>query len=329
MKAAVCTKYGPPDVVQIQDVAKPTPKDDQVLVKIHATTVTSGDSRIRGLNVPAGFGPITRLMFGFRKPRNPILGTELSGEIEAVGKDVTTFKVGDQVFGSSGFSSGAHAEYICLRAAGGLAPKPANLSFEEAAAVSFGGTTALYYLRDLGKIQRGHKVLVVGASGSVGTSTVQFAKHFGAEVTGVCSTANVELVKSLGADHVIDYTQEDFTQNGQTYDLIVDTVGVAPFSKCKDSLVPKGKLLLVVAGLPQFAQVMWTSLFSSKKVAAGVASEKPEDLLLIKELLEAGTLKPVIDRTFPLDQIAAAHRYVDTGRKKGNVVITVTGTNGR
>jgi NADPH:quinone reductase-like Zn-dependent oxidoreductase len=322
MKAAVYERYGPPDVVVLREVDKPAPKDNEVLIKIHATTVTSGDWRARSLNVPVGFGLISRLVFGVFKPRQPILGTELAGEIEAVGKDVRTFKVGDPVFAFSGAGLGCHAEYKCMPEDGPVALKPSNLTYDEAAALSFGGTTALDFFRR-GKLQSGERVLVNGASGGVGTAAVQLARHFGAEVTGVCSTANVELVRSLGAAHVIDYTKEDFTQNGQTYDVIVDTVGTAPFSRSKHSLKQGGRLLLVLGGLPDMLQVPWVSLTSGKKVIAGPAAERPDDLRTLAELAQAGAFRPVIDRRYPFEQIAEAHRYVDTGRKRGNVVITL------
>ena len=322
MKAIVYESYGPPEVLQLKEVEKPTPKDNEVLIKTHATTVTSGDWRVRSLNVPAGFGFIMRLVFGISRPKQPILGTELAGVVESVGKDVSKFKVGDQVFAFSDAAMGCHAEYKCMPEDGAVALKPANLTYDEAAALSFGGTTALDFFRR-GKLQSGEKVLVNGASGGVGTAAVQLARHFGADVTGVCSTANVELVRSLGASHVIDYTKEDFTQNGETYDVIVDTVGTAPFSRSKASLKEGGRLLLVLGGLPDMLQIPWVSLTSSKKVIAGPATGRAEDLRFLAELAEAGEFKPVIDRRYPFEQIAEAHRYVDTGRKKGNVVITL------
>ncbi|MBF8247584.1 MAG: NAD(P)-dependent alcohol dehydrogenase, partial [Bacteroidetes bacterium] len=253
MRAIIYERYGGPDVLELKEVAKPTPKDNEVLIRIHATTVTTGDWRARSLNVPAGFGLMSRLFFGVSRPRQPILGTELAGKIESVGKDVTKFKVGDQVFAFSGAGMGCHAEYKCMPQDGPVALKPANLTYDEAAALSFGGTTALNFFRR-GKLQRGEKVLINGASGGVGTAAVQLAKHFGADVTGVCSTANVELVRSLGASHVIDYTKEDFTKNGEAYDVIVDTVGTAPFSRSKGSLKEKGRLLLVLGELADILQ---------------------------------------------------------------------------
>jgi NADPH:quinone reductase-like Zn-dependent oxidoreductase len=322
MKAIVYERYGPPDVLELKEVAKPTPKDNEVLIKTHATTVTSGDWRARSLDMPVGFGLISRLVFGVSRPRRPILGTELAGEVESVGKDVTKFNVGDQVFAFSGAGMGCHAEYKCMPEAGAVVRKPANLTYEEAAALSFGGTTALDFFRRA-KLQSGEKVLVNGASGGVGTAAVQLAKHFGAHVTGVCSTANVELVRSLGANHVIDYTKEDFAENGETYDIIVDTVGTAPFSRSKGSLKERGRLLLILGGLPDILRMPWVSMTSSKKVIAGPAAERAEDLRFLAKLAEAGAFKPVIDRRYPFEQITEAHRYVDTGRKKGNVVITL------
>jgi NADPH:quinone reductase-like Zn-dependent oxidoreductase len=322
MKAIVYEKYGSPDVLKLKEVEKPIPKDNEVLIRIHATTVTSGDWRVRSLDVPVGFGLISRLVFGVLRPRQPILGTELAGEIESVGKEVSKFKAGDQVFAFSGAGMGCHAEYKCMPEDGAVALKPPNLTYDEAAAISFGGTTALGFFRR-GKLQSGESVLVNGASGGVGTAAVQLAKHFGADVTGVCSTANVELVRSLGATHVIDYTKEDFTQNGETYDVIVDTVGTAPFSRSKASLKDGGRLLQVLGGLPDMLRIPWVSMTSSKKIIAGPVTERAEDLRFLAELAHAGEFRPVIDRRYPFEQIAEAHRYVDTGRKKGNVVITL------
>ena len=326
MKAIVYERYGPPEVLELREVAKPTPKDNEVLIKTYATTVTTGDWRVRSLNVPVGFGLIGRLVLGVSRPRQPILGTELAGEIELVGKDVKKFKTGDQVFAFSGASMGCHAEYKCMPEDGAVALKPANLTYDEAAAISFGGTTALNFFRR-GKLQSGEKVLVNGASGGVGTAAVQLAKHFGANVTGVCSTANVELVRSLGANHVIDYTKEDFTRNGETYDVIVDIAGTAPFSRSKGSLKEGGRLLLVLGALPDMLQIPWISLTSNKRVIAGPAAERAEDLRFLAKLAEAGEFKPVIGRRYPFEQIVEGHRYVDTGHKKGNVVITLTHNN--
>lgn len=322
MKAMVYESYGPPDVLQVKDVTKPTPKENEILIRTQATTVTSADRRARSLDVPTGFGIIARLVFGVSRPKQPILGTEIAGVVESTGTNVSRFKVGDQVFGFPGLSMGGYAEYQCMPENGAVALMPTTLTYGEAAALSFGGITALDFLRR-GKLQRGERVLVNGASGGVGCAAVQLAKHFGAEVTGVCSTANVELVRSLGANHVIDYTKDDFTKSGGTYDLILDTVGTAPYSRSKRSLTDRGRLLLVFAGLPDMLVAPWVSMTSSKQIIAGTAAGRAEDLLFIAALVEAGEFKPVIDRCYPFEQIAEAHRYVDTGRKRGNVIVTL------
>jgi NADPH:quinone reductase-like Zn-dependent oxidoreductase len=319
MKAIVCTKYGPPEVLQLREVPKPTPKDNEVLIKVHATTVTSGDVRLRSFTWAPWFWLPARIMFGLIRPRKTIPGNELAGEIEVVGKDVTRFRTGDQIFGIYWWVSfgGANAEYVCLPE-DGVAIKPVNMTYEEAAAVPIGGLTALVLLRK-GKIKSGQKVLIVGASGSVGTFAVQLANYFGAEVTGVCSTTNIELVKSLGADTVIDYTTEDFAKNGQTYDIIFDAVMKTSFSGCKCSLTPRGVFITVDYPL---LTALWSSIVGSRKVVFGIAN-KIEALVFLRELIEAGKLRSVIDRRYPLEQTAEAHRYVDQGHKKGNVVITV------
>ncbi len=327
MKAIVYTKYGPPDVLQLKEVEKPVPKDNEVLIRIHATTVRAEDPISRSGTFPPLFWLLGRILTGLIKPKNHILGAYLAGEIEAVGKDVKLFKAGDQVFGATGASLGTYAEYICLFEEGVLAIKPANITYEEAVAVPNGALTVLPFLRDMGNIQSGQKVLIYGASGAVGTAAVQVAKYYGAEVTGVCSTTNLELVTSLGADKVIDYTKEDFTKSGQTYDIIFDTVGKTSFSRCKSSLKQKGIFLAALMDLPEIVQIIWTSMTGGKKVKGGVALEIVEDLNFLKELMEAGKIKPVIDRCYPLEQTAEAFRYVEEGHKKGNVVITVEHSN--
>ena len=323
MKAIVTTKYGSPEVFQFKEVEKPTPKDNEVLIKIHAATVGLSDSMTR-----KGDPFLTRFFTGLVRPKNPILGAEFAGEIEAVGKDVKLFKKGDQVFGADLNDLGAYAEYKCLPEDGVLAIKPANVTYEEAAPVC-GALAAWNFLIDQVNIQSGQKVLISGASGSIGSTAVQIAKHFGAEVTGVCNAQNMELVKSLGADHVINYTKEDFTKTGQTWDIIFDTENQSSFSKCKGSLTQKGVYLKTYPGLTILLQMLWTSMFSGKKAKFSATGLRPvpERLSFLKELvelIEAGKIKSVIDRCFPLEQTAEAFRYVDQGQKKGNVVITVT-----
>jgi NADPH:quinone reductase-like Zn-dependent oxidoreductase len=318
MKAIQYTRYGAPDVLKLEEVATPVPKDNEVLIRIFATAVSSGDVRLRKADPFA-----VRFLFGFLKPKSKILGVVLAGDVHAIGKDVTLFKEGDQIYGSTGLGLGTYAEYICLPQHGVLAPKPANLTYDEAAAIPFGGTAALSFLRK-GKIQRGQKVLIYGASGAVGTSAVQLAKHFGAEVTAVCSTANLDLMSRLGADKVIDYTKGGFVVIPQHYDIILDTVGKSPFSSCVKSLKRDGYYLRVVhMSLSPILRGLWISMTTKKKVIGGGISETADDLIFLKELVEAGRLKPVIDRTYSLEQIVEAHAYVEKGHKKGNVVVTV------
>ena len=322
MKAAVFTKYGLPELLQIKEVNKPTTKDNQVLVRICATAVTSGDARIRGFNIPFGFRTISRLIFGITKPRKQVLGVVFSGIVEAIDEKVTQFKVGDAVFGANN-NFGAHAEYITIPESEAIVLKPSNINHKEAAAVPFGALTSLKFLRDFGKIKPKEKILINGASGALGVYGVQLAKHFGAEVTGVCSTANLELVTSLGADHVIDYTTTDFTSNNETYDIIYDTVGNISFSNYKSSLNKNGRLLLAVAGISQYFQMLSTALIGNKKVVAGVAIFNKKDLSTIKTLLDTEEIKAIIGKSFPLENIVEAHKYVDSGHKIGSAVVTL------
>lgn len=320
MKAMIYEKYGSPDVLKLEEVEKPTPKKDEVLIKVFATTVTKYDCWARSSTAPPGFWLPSRIASGLRKPKITILGTDFAGEIESVGKAVKRFKKGDQVFGFTS-SLGAHAEYICMPEES-VAIKPANLNYEETAAVVQGALTALYFLRKA-NIQKGQKVLIFGASGGIGIYAVQLAKYYGAEVTGVCSTPKLEMVKSLGADKVIDYTKEDFTKNVQTYDIIFDTVGKTSVSRSLRSLEEKGLYFLATFGLVMLVQALWLTRKSSKRAIFGVVEESAEDLNFLKELVEVGEIRPIIDRSYPLEQTAEAHRYVETGQKTGNVVITM------
>jgi len=319
MKAVVFTTYGPPEVLQLKEVEKPALKDNEILIRIRANAVNSGDWRIRK---PDPFA--VRFFFGLMKPKKQILGTVFSGEVERTGSRVLRFKVGDEVFGSAGTSFGTYAEYKSLAEDAAVALKPKNLTHEEAAVIPFGGVVALYFLRKA-NIQPGQKVLVYGASGAVGTAAIQLAKYFGADVTGVCSTANTDMVRSLGADRVIDYTKEDVTRNGQTYDIIFETVNKISVPRAVRSLNKHGVLLLGAAGAPEMLQALWASATTGKKVFMGVISEKSSDMTFLKDVIEQGKMKPVIDRTYRLEQIAEAHHYVERGHKKGNVAITLSG----
>ncbi|MCB9450143.1 MAG: NAD(P)-dependent alcohol dehydrogenase [Anaerolineaceae bacterium] len=330
MKAITYTEYGSPDVLHVTEIEKPTPNDNEVLIKIQAVPVNFGDTlardfksvSMREFNMPSFLWLIARASMGFSKPKNPILGSEFAGEIEAVGQDVTRFKVGDPVFGYRGQNMGCYTEYLCMPGDGMLETKPANMPADEAATIPYGALTALNLLKKV-NIQPGQKVLINGASGGIGSAALQLARHYGAEVTGVCSTARVEFVKALGADHVIDYTQEDFTQNDQTYDLIFDILGKLSLSKCRKSLTPNGRLLYASFKMKQLFQMLWTSIAGrSQKVICALSMEKPEDLTVIKGLVEEGAITTVIDKHYPLEQAAAAHRYYANG-KKGHVVLTV------
>ena len=328
IKAILWTKYGSPDGLQLREVEKPTPKDNEVLIKVHAATASQADTELRRLKLPLLFAIPLRLYLGLRKPtRIRILGTEFAGEIISAGKEVTRYQPGDQVFGYTGLMMGTYAEYMCLpekpsAMASVMAKKPANMTYEEAAAAPFGGLEALHALRQA-NIQRGQKVLIVGAGGSIGTYSVQLAKHYGAEVTGVDKAGKLEMLRSIGADHVIDYAQEDFTKNGQTYDVILDTIGKSSFPGSLRSLKENGTYLNANPGLFGGVRMRWVSKTSSKRVITWTAGYSTKNLLTLKDLIEAGTIKAIIDRHYPLEQTAEAHRYVDTGQKKGNVVITI------
>lgn len=318
MKAIIYENYGPPEVLQLKEIEKPFPKDNEILIRVHATAVNSGDIRMRKADPFA-----VRFMLGLLRPRKKIPGVVFAGVIEATGKSVTKFKTGDAVYGSSFMRFSTYAEYICLPENGIVAIKPASLTYAEAAVIPFGGNTALHFLRQ-GKIEAGQNVLIYGASGATGTAAVQIAKYFGASVTAVCSTGNTALVKSLGADNVIDYTKEDFSKTAAQYDIVFDTVGYSPFSGSIRSLKKNGYYLRLVHMSPgAILRGIWTSMTSTKKVIGGVAGGSAEDLVFLNKLIEAGKLKPVIDKTYPLEQIVEAHTYVEAGHKKGNVVITV------
>ena len=331
MKAIVWTKFGPPEVLQLQEIAKPAPKDNEVLIKIYATTVSAGDSQLRSLKLPLAYRLPIFIGVGFLRRFRPhlfILGQEIAGEIEAVGKGVTRFHQGDQVFSWTGLGLGGYEEYTCLPETGVMARKPANMTYEEAAPLAVGGLEAVYFLKK-GHIQSGEKVLIVGAGGSIGTFAVQLAKYAGAEVTGVDSTEKLDLLRSLGADHVIDYTQEDFTKRGETYDMVFDAVGKSSFSRSFRVLTPNGRYVLGNPPLSHRILGRWTTRSSNKQVipwATRTVSEYADDCQFLTELIEAGKLHSVIDRCYPLEQAALAHRYADTGQKKGNIVITVAQT---
>ena len=331
MKAIVFTEYGTPDVLKIKEVAKPTPKENEILVRVHATPINYGDLIARNFgnltpgefNMPAPLYLPSRMAFGWNKPRVNILGSELAGEVEAVGRDVTKFKTGDAVFAYLGMNMGANAEYVCIPEAGSVALKPSNLSYEEASTLPYGAIMATSLLAK-GNLQRGQKVLINGASGGIGSMAVQLAKHFGADVTGVCGTPRLEFVKSLGADRVIDYTQEDFTQNGETYDLIFDILGRSSFSQVRRSLKPNGIYLLASFKMKALLQMLWTSITGSRqKVICAFANETSESLVFVKALVEEGKIKAIVDKRFPMEQAPEAHRYVEDGHKQGNVVITI------
>jgi NADPH:quinone reductase-like Zn-dependent oxidoreductase len=322
MKAIVAVKYGPPEVLQLKEVDKPAPEDNEVLIKIYAATVFTGDCEMRCSKFPWWIWLPLRLMMGLTKPKRPILGQELAGIIEAVGRDVTRFKAGDPVFANTGPRFGAYAEYVCLPEAGPIAIKPANMNFEQAAAVPTGGLNALHFLRRA-NIQPGQKVLIYGACGSIGTFGVQLAKYFGAHVTAVDRKEKLDTLRAIGADHVIDYKQEDFTRNGVTYDVIFDVVGKSPFSRSLKSLSQSGYYIFANPRALPMLRGLWANRRGAQKVMFALARERPEDLVYLKERIEAGEIKSVIDRIYPLEQIVEAHRYVDTGRKQGNVVITV------
>jgi len=317
MKAAVYTQYGPPEVLQVKQVEKPIPKKNELLLRIRATAVNSGDWRLRKADPFA-----VRFIFGLVSPKINILGSVFSGEVESVGEDVKHFKVGDFVFGHIDMSFGSYAEYKCLPENASIALKPTNITHNEAAVIPFGGVTALHFFKKA-MIKANQKVLVVGASGAVGSAAVQLAKSYGAIVTGVCSAANFDLVKSIGADKVIDYTKEDFTQNGEIYDLIFDAVNTISVARTLKSLTKNGIMILSAAGMKEMLQGLWISMTSNKKVMTGVISHKAADIIFLKELIETGKFKPVIDRTYPLEQIAEAHAYVERGHKKGNIAIEV------
>ena len=330
MKAIVYTEFGPPEVLHLQEVDTPAPKENEVLIRVHATSVGYGDLVARDFghlspgqfNMPFVFWLLSRVVFGLSKPKISILGSEFAGEVEAIGKDVTRFREGDQVFGYRGQSMGAYAEYLCMPEDGVLASKPSNMTYEEAAPIPSGAMTAYYILTQVG-VQSGQKVLINGASGGIGSHAVQIAKHLGAEVTGVCSTPRLDYVRALGADRVIDYTQEDFAQSGDTYDLIFDILGKSSFSRCKNSLAPDGRYVRASFKVKQLIEMLWTRIAGDRKVLCVLSPQVTGDLIAVRDLIEAGKIKSIIDGRYPLEQTAEAHRHVEEGRKKGHIVITV------
>ena len=326
MKAIVWTKYGPPDVLQFKELNKPVPKENEVLIRVHAATVTAGDCELRRFDIPLGLRLFVRIMFGIIKPRIKILGQELAGEIESVGKKVKHFKKGDPVFAATEMRMGAYAEYACLPAKSAMALKPVNMSYDEAATVPTGGLNALHFLRK-GDIRSGQKILILGAGGSIGTYAVLISKSYGAHITCVDSGNKLEMLLSIGSDQVIDYTKEDFTENGEIYDLIIDVVGKSSFSRNVRSLSKSGHYILGNPKLKWKIKGLWISLTTRKKIISALASYHPEDLIFLKELVEAGKIKSVIDRKYPLEKTAEAHSYVETGQKMGNVVISIGSNN--
>lgn len=319
MRAVIHTRYGSPEVLHLEEVEKPIPRKDEVLIKINATSVTNADCYMRRAETI-----MARVILGLRRPKRKILGTEISGEIEAIGKDVERFHVGDRVYGFTGFRLGGYAEYVCLKENGSLVKKPALISDEEAVALVDGPTTAYHFLKEKAGVHKGQKVLINGASGSIGTAAIQIAKHFGAEVTAVCSASNTELVRSLGAHDVIDYTKEDITQNGKTYDVILDAVGKSSFSKCKGSLKQNGCYVVTNVSLSGYIWAAWTTVFGGKRMICGMSIDKTDALEFVNQLVESGNLRTVIDRCYPLEQISVAHHYVEKGHKRGNVVVIVS-----
>ncbi len=326
MKAYVCEKFGPPEVLKMTQTDKPVPGESEVLIRVSASTVNAADCNIRGLSyIPAGLGLLARLMLGFNKPRIPVIGSVVSGEVEATGSKVVSFRVGDHVYGT-GPELGAYAEYACRPETGAMALKPANITFAEAATVPYGALTSLYFLKDVAGISANQKVLINGASGGLGVYAVQLARYFGAEVTGVCSTRNMEFVRSLGAHKVIDYTVEDPAQTGESWDIIMDVVvGKTSFKRFKKSLSPNGYYLAVAGGLRDMIQMIRTSITGGKKVkfGGGASCEKKENLIFINELIEKGNLKPVVEKSFPFDELVEAHRYTETGPRRGSVAVTI------